>query len=113
LLRSPEAAIAPAWANAIGRSAPEDTLLTRAFSGRLGRSVATAYAKAAAEEGPAPAPYPVQRALTQAMRDAAVKANNIDGIQAWSGQAGGLARAQPAGDIVTGLWEGARGLLGG
>ena len=46
LLRTPEANIAPAWADAIGRANPEDTAPTRAFSGRLGRSIATAYVKA-------------------------------------------------------------------
>ncbi|HRD76979.1 MAG TPA: nitronate monooxygenase, partial [Hyphomicrobiaceae bacterium] len=56
-LRSTEAAIAPVWADAIGRAAPEDTIATRAFSGRLGRSIATEYARAAsAPEAPAPAP---------------------------------------------------------
>ena len=45
-LRTPEAAIHPAWAEAIGRCAPEETMLTRAFSGRAGRSIATRYARA-------------------------------------------------------------------
>jgi nitronate monooxygenase len=85
-------------------------LVTRAFSGRPGRSVATAYARAA-EEGPVPASYPVQRALTQAMRDAATKAGDIDRMQAWSGQSGRLSRAQPAGDIARDLWQGARAML--
>ena len=43
-LRCPEAKVASAWADAIGRAAPEETLVTRAFSGRAGRSLATAYA---------------------------------------------------------------------
>src|SRR6478609_8707191 len=78
-LRCPEAKIPSAWADAIGRSRPEDTTITRAFSGRAGRSIATAYARAAADPtSPATAPYPVQRGLTQAMRDAAVKENDID-----------------------------------
>jgi nitronate monooxygenase len=46
-LRSPEAKIAPAWADALAKTAPEDTLVSRVFSGRPGRSVATAYAMAA------------------------------------------------------------------
>lgn len=111
-LRCPEAKIAPAWADAIGRSLPEQTMVTRAFSGRPGRSIATAYARAAAApDAPAPAPYPVQRGLTQAMRDAATKSNDIDRLQAWAGQAGRLAMDRPAGEVVDALWSGARALL--
>ena len=111
-LRSPEARIPPAWAEAIGRTRPEDTLVTRAFSGRLGRSVATAYAQAAnAVDAPPPAPYPVQRALTQGMRDAATKAGDIDRMQAWAGQSARLASDRPAADIVRELWEAARAML--
>ena len=111
-LRSPEAKIAPAWADAIGATLPEQTLVSRVFSGRPGRSIATAYAQAASSpEAPPAAPYPVQRGLTQAMRDAGTKSNDIDRIQAWSGQSGGLARAKPAGEIVRELWDGAQALL--
>ena len=111
-LRCPEAKVPSAWADAIGRARPEDTMVTRAFSGRPGRSIATAYARAAADPAsPAPAPYPVQRALTQAMRDAAVKENDIDRIQAWAGQSAGMARADTAGDVVRRLWDDAQALL--
>src|ERR1700761_731269 len=61
-LRSPEARLPAVYADAIGRTRPEDTLVTRAFSGRPGRSIATAYARAAtAPDAPPPAPYPIQR----------------------------------------------------
>ena len=112
LLRTPEAKIATAWADAIGKAQPEDTAPTRAFSGRLGRSVATAYVKAAnAPDAPKPAPYPVQRALSQAMRDAAAKANDIDRMQAWAGQAARLATSEPAADLVRRLWSEAQAVL--
>ena len=111
-LRCPEAKLPAAWADAIGGSRPENTLVTRAFSGRAGRSVATAYARAAIAPGaPLPAPYPVQRGLTQAMREAAVKGNDIDRMQAWAGQSGGLALAEPAAEVARQLWEGAKTLL--
>lgn len=112
LLRTPEAKLAPAWADAIGKAQPEDTIPTRAFSGRLGRSIATSYVKAANAPGaPKPAPYPVQRALSQTMRDAATKAGDIDRIQAWAGQAARLASTEPAGDLVRRLWNEAEILL--
>jgi nitronate monooxygenase len=111
-LRTPEAKIPLAWADAIGRAAPEQTIVTRAFSGRAGRGIATEYARAAAaRDAPAPAPYPVQRGLTQAMRDAAIKANDIERMQAWAGQSAALSETRPAAELAAGLWEGARRLL--
>jgi nitronate monooxygenase len=112
LLRTPEAKLAQAWADAIAKAQPEDTAPTRAFSGRLGRSIATAYVKAAnAPEAPKPASYPVQRALSQAMRDAATKANDIDAMQAWAGQAARLATTEPAANLVRRIWSEAQALL--
>ena len=114
LLRTPEANLTPAWADAIGAAAPEDTIVTRAFSGRAGRSIATAYAKSAASpDAPKPAPYPVQRAFTQGMRDEGMKAGDIDRIQAWAGQASGLAQAISAEILVPELWLDAKALLVG
>lgn len=111
-LRTPEAKLAKPWADAIGRSRPEDTMVTRAFSGRAGRSVVTAYARAAAgRDAPPPAPYPVQRGLTQAMRDAGTKAGDIDRMQAWAGQSAALASDRPAADVARDLWDAARALL--
>jgi nitronate monooxygenase len=110
-LRSPEAAIARAWAEALGNTLPEQTIVSRVFSGRAGRSIRTRYVEAALTHGPAPAPYPVQRALTAPMRRTAQAAGDIDRMQAWAGQSASLALALPAADIVRRIWSDARQLL--
>jgi nitronate monooxygenase len=112
-LRCPEANLPSAWADAIGACSPEQTLVTRAFSGRPGRSLSNAYVRAAmAPDAPRPAPYPVQRSLTRPMREAAAQSNDFDRMQTWAGQSAALALARPAREIAETLWEGAKGLLG-
>ncbi|MEY3253548.1 MAG: hypothetical protein RL227_2521 [Pseudomonadota bacterium] len=114
LLRCPEAGIAPVWQQALATCAPEDTRLTRAFSGRWGRALATAYVEAAAApDAPEPAPYPVQRGLTTAMRKAAEAAGDLSHLQAWAGQGVGRVQAAPAAAWLAALWRGAESLLGG
>lgn len=112
LLRCPEAGIAPVWQAALATAAPEGTRLTRAFSGRWGRALATDYvAAAAAPEAPEPAPYPVQRGLTAGLRQAAEAAGDLQHLQAWAGQGVALARPAPAADWLPALWRETEGLL--
>src|SRR5207237_5607687 len=107
-MRCPEAKIHPAWAAALADIAPEDTVITRVFSGRAGRSIATDYVMAAiSSEAPSPAPYPVQRALTAAMRQDAQKRGDIQRMQAWAGQSAALASSAPAGEVGEELGTGA------
>jgi nitronate monooxygenase len=111
-LRSPEAKVHCAYSERLALTEAHETMITRAFSGRPGRSVATAYVRAAgAPDAPPPASYPVQRGLTRAMREAAQKAGDADRMQLWAGQAAKLARNQPAGTISQELWDEASRLL--
>jgi nitronate monooxygenase len=110
LLRAPEAMVDPAYADRLARTEAHETIVTRAFSGRPGRAVATTYVRAALD-GPSPTPYPVQRGLTSPMRESARQHGDAERMQMWAGQAAKLARAEPAAAIVQQLWDDASGLL--
>jgi len=112
LLRAPEAGIAPAWAEGIGRARPEDTTVTRAFSGRPGRALRTDYLAATERpDAPDPLPYPLQRSATGPMRARGTQENDLSVIQSWAGQSGSLARAMPAAEIVQAIWAEAQSTL--
>jgi nitronate monooxygenase len=113
LLRSPETELPAAWEGALDGLDPERTMLTRAFSGRPGRAIATDYVRAAsAPDAPVSAPYPVQRALTGRMRADAVRRDDVNGMQVWAGQGAALARPEPAADVVQRIWREACELVG-
>jgi nitronate monooxygenase len=111
-LRTPEAKLNRAWADALGITEADETMITSAFSGRPGRSIANAFVLASAgPDAPAIAPYPLQRGLTRAMREAASKTGSADRMQMWAGQAAKLARTEFAGEVTTDLWEQALNVL--
>lgn len=113
LLRTPEAALAPAWAEALAQARPEDTVVTRAFTGRPARAIANRFTTAAEAPGaPPPAPYPAQRHLTDALRRDAAGAGDTERMYLLAGQGAALARAEPAGAIVARIWAEAQALLG-
>jgi nitronate monooxygenase len=111
-LRCPEARTHPAWSEALTNLEPERTMPTRAFTGRLARAVATDFTRAAAShDSPTPLPYPVQRALTTPMREAAAAASDPRRMMMWAGQSAAMAKPIPAGDLVARMWTEAERLL--
>ena len=111
-LRCTEAGTHRAWASALENLEPEETMTTRALTGRLARAVATGFVKAAAAPtAPRPAPYPVQRGLTTPMKEAGAAAGDGDRMQLWAGQSAAMAQPIPAGELVRELWATARAFL--
>lgn len=96
-------ATAESGAHALHKQALTDPLfvrtgLTRAFSGRPARGLVNRFVR---EHGPyAPAAYPQVHHLTSALRAAAAKAGDAQGMALWAGQGHRLARELPAGRLV-------------
>jgi nitronate monooxygenase len=103
-----EAGTSDAHRSALGGSAP--TALTRAFTGRLARGIENRFMR---EHGAdAPSAYPEVHHLTAPLRAAARERGDAEGLHLWAGQAYGLARAEPAGEMVRRLAADARVALG-
>ncbi|MDN5933778.1 MAG: nitronate monooxygenase, partial [Pseudonocardia sp.] len=76
----------------------------------LARAAPTPYVAAWREPGaPLPAPYPQQRMLVARWRRG--EAPGIDRVNHWAGQSAAMARAEPAGEVVTRMWREAAELL--
>jgi nitronate monooxygenase len=111
-LRCPEAKTHRAWADALDNLEPDATMPTRALTGRLGRSIATDFVKAAAApDAPPPAPYPVQRGLTAMMKEAGAAKSDYHRMQVWAGQSAAMAKPIPAADLLREIWQQAQVLL--
>jgi nitronate monooxygenase len=77
------------------------TVLTRAFSGRLARSLANRMADEIPDGDVAP--YPIQSALTSELRREAMKAGAIESMPLWAGQGAPLVKHRRAADLVRAL----------
>ena len=99
-LACPESGIGPAYRQALAQAQDTDTRLTRVFSGRPARGIVNAMMEAlAAEEDRVPA-YPVQNALTGALRRAAAAQGRASHLSLWAGQGVAAVRPLPAAQLV-------------
>jgi nitronate monooxygenase len=105
---APEAGTNPAHREAL--KAPGETVLTRAFTGRLARSVRNQFIT---EHPDAPVAYPEIHHLTSAMRKQARERGDSSRINLWAGEAHELAVERPAAETVRELTASARAALEG
>ena len=104
-LTTDEAGIPDAYKQAILGAREHQTRLTRAFSGRPARGIVNRFMTEVEGAGAAPAilPFPLQNALTRPLRTAAATQGRAEFLSLWAGQGLGLARRQPAAELVTRL----------
>ena len=81
----------------------KQTMLTRAFSGRLARTIRNGFAEQAADDPDSAAPYPAQNWLLRALRTAAIAQGRSDLIPLYAGQSASLLRHHSASELFQAL----------
>jgi nitronate monooxygenase len=95
-----ESAIHPAYKQRLLSAGNHPTRLTRSFSGRYARGLENRFiTEMAAVESQVPV-YPIQNALTGAIRAEAGKRNDTELMSLWCGTGVARARPMPAGQLV-------------
>jgi nitronate monooxygenase len=79
------------------------TTLTRAFTGRLARSIHNEFIEKLQDAAARLPPYPVQAWLTGRLKEAAVKQGRWDAMSLWSGQGAPLLKHRRAGALFESL----------
>jgi len=110
-LACPESGAHPQHKAAVLAATDEDSIITRAFSGRSARGIANHFIEEMRAHEAEVAPFPVQNALTRDIRQAAARADRGEYLSLWAGQAARLATARPAAEIVRATVEQAERLL--
>ena len=87
------------------------TALTRAFTGRLARGIHNSFM--AEHDAGAPIAYPEVHYVTAPLRARAREQANPELVNLWAGEAYGLAREEPAAEVVERLGREARAALEG
>lgn len=103
-LVSPESGASGVYKRAILSATEDNTVVTRAFSGRPARGIRNAF-MTRVDGRDLILPYPLQNALTRPMRTAAGQQGIADYLSLWAGQGLARSRVMPAGELVARLLE--------
>lgn len=95
-----EAGIPEAYKAAIRAARDDQTVLTRAFSGRPARGIANDFMREVERHRDAIMPYPLQNALTRSLRNAAAARDDARFLSLWAGQGAAMARDLAANDLI-------------
>jgi nitronate monooxygenase len=98
-----EAGVPDAYKRALLAARESGTRLTRAFSGRPARGIVNRFMEDIDAAPDTILPFPLQNALTRPLRTAAAKQDRAEFLSLWAGQGVGLARRQPAADLMARL----------
>ncbi|MGD0297779.1 MAG: nitronate monooxygenase [Bryobacteraceae bacterium] len=95
-----ESAAPRAYKEAILSAKKDNTVVTSAFSGRPARGLPNMFIQKLMGHEDAILPYPLQNALTRAMRTAAAARGNPEFLSLWAGQGVARSRSMPAAELV-------------
>ena len=99
-LTCPESGIHPKFKEKILAMQSDDTLLTRAFSGKLARGIENKFIRRMQAHEKEILDYPIQNALTRTMRKAAEQQNDLDFMSMWAGQHAYLSKGLPVREFI-------------
>ncbi|MEV6281323.1 nitronate monooxygenase [Kribbella sp. NPDC051770] len=103
LLRTDESGASAVHKNALAAAGADQTVITRAFTGRPARGIRNGFIER--HEAGAPLGYPEIHHLTRPLRAAAAAAGEPDQVHLWAGTGYADARTGPAADVITALAE--------
>jgi nitronate monooxygenase len=106
LLCAPEAGTSAVYRRALLEARYDDTVVTRAFSGRFARGLANRFARE--HTAHAPQAYPEVHHLTRPLRAAATRAGDADVPNLWAGTGWHRIAAEPAATVVRRIADGFR-----
>ncbi|KTD60297.1 2-nitropropane dioxygenase [Legionella santicrucis] len=98
-----ESGIADGYKNTLLMQYQDNTVLTRAFSGKLARGIRNKFIERMNEKKTNILNYPIQNVLTTTMRKKAKEEQNIDFMSMWSGQSAQLCRKLSASELINAL----------
>lgn len=99
-LSCPESGIHPDYKKALLTMKSDETVLTRAFSGKFARGIKNKFIERMSKHENEILPYPIQHALTLEMRKVAQQQNNIEFMSMWAGQAAFKSQGLPIAELI-------------